>query len=97
MVSILGSVISQFSGPEFVEGIGSAFLETNGINSSCGAVIPEVKKGTNRQSAVVLLHTRSAILLACAAQFESVPNRFGPDDQLIEPALKTIWKLVLSR
>ena len=87
MVDILGSVISQFSGPESVEGIGSAFLGTDGINRSCGAVIPEVKKGTNRQSAVILLHARSAILLACVAIFESLPNRFGPDDQPLEPAL----------
>ena len=87
MVNILESVISQFIEPELVEGIGSAFLGTDGINRSCGAVIPEVTKGTNRQSAVILLHARSAILLACAAQFESVPNIFGPDDELIEPAL----------
>ena len=91
MVIILESVISQFSGPEFVEGIGSAFLWTDGINRSCGAVIPEVKKGTNRLSVVILLHARSAILLACATQFESVPNRFGPDDQQIEPALNS-WR-----
>ena len=59
----------------------------DGINRSCGAIIPEVKKGTNRQSVVILLHAGSTILLACAAQFESVPNRFGPDDPLSEPAL----------
>ena len=67
-MNILGSVISQFSGPEFVEGIGPAFLGTDGINRFCGAVIPEVKKGTNRQSAVTLLHAKSAILLASVAQ-----------------------------
>ena len=87
MVDIFGSVISQFSGPEFVEWIGSAFLGTDGINRSCGAVIPEYKKGTNRQSVVILLHARFAIFLVCVAQFEFVPNRFGPDDWLIEPAL----------
>ena len=71
--------------------MGSAFLGTDGIHRSCGAVIPEVKRGTNRLSAVILLHARSAILLACAAQFESVPNRLGPDDQLIELALNS-WR-----
>ena len=86
MVNILESAISQFSGPELVEGIGSPFLGTDGINRSCGAIILEVKKGTNRQSAIILLHAKSAILLARAAQFEFVPNRFGPNDQLIEPA-----------
>ena len=91
MVNIFGSANSQFSGPEFVEGIGSAFLGMDGINRSCGVAIPEVRKGTNRQSAVILLHARSAMLLACVAQFESVPNRFGPHDQLIEPALNS-WR-----
>ena len=85
MVNILGCVISQFRGPEFVEGIGSALLGTDGNNRSCDAVIPEVKKGTSRQSVVILLHARSAILLACVTQFKSAPNRFGPDDHLIEP------------
>ena len=64
---------------------------TDGINRSCGAIIPEVKKGTNRQSVVILLHAGSVILLACAAQFESMPNIFGPDDPLIEPALNRAY------
>ena len=64
MVIILESVISQFSGPKSVEGIGSAFLGTDGIHRSCGAIIPEAKKGTNRQSAVILLHARYAVF-AC--------------------------------
>ena len=64
MVNILESVISQFSGPEFVGRIGSAFLGTDGINRSCGAVIPEVKKGANGLFVVILLHARSAVF-AC--------------------------------
>ena len=91
MGNIFGSANSQFSRPEFVEGIGSACLGTDRINRSCGAVIPEIRKGTNRQSAVILLHAGSAMLLACVVQFESVPNRFGPGDQLIGPALNS-WR-----
>ena len=72
--------------PKCVQGLGSAFLGTDGINRSCGTVIQEVKKGTKREFAVILLHARSAILLACVAQFEFVPNKLGLDDQLIESA-----------
>ena len=90
MMNILESVNSQFSGPEFVGGIGSAFLGTDGINRSCGAVIPEVKRGTNRLSTNFVAH-QIVILLACAAQFESVANRFGPDDQQNELALNS-WR-----
>ena len=71
------------------KGLDLPFLGTDGINRSCGAVIPEFKKWTNRQSAAILVYARSATLLACVAQFKFVPNRFGPDDQLIEPALNS--------
>ena len=40
-------MISLFGEPEFVEGIRSAFWGTDGTNRSCGAIIPEVKKGAN--------------------------------------------------
>ena len=65
-------------------------LSFGGRTGSIDLVAPEVKRGTNRQSAVILLHARSVILLACVAQFESVPSTFGPDDQQIEPALNTL-------
>ena len=89
-MNIFGSVIWQFGGPEFVEGILSAFLGTDGINRSCGAAILKVKKGTNIQSVAILLHARSAILFACVAQFMSVPHSHGLNDQLIEPALDAL-------
>ena len=66
-------------------------LSFGGRTGSIDLVAPEVKRGTNRHSAVILLHSRSVILLACVApQFESVPNTFDPDDQQIEPALNTL-------